>query len=121
MRRADRHGSAPETVDSEEIRKVLEKVDKESTHRELHGWQGWAIAVLAVAFSGFHIYTALFGVLDAHLQRAVHLGFVLTLVYLLYPASRRACGATASTRWTCCSWPLRSSASATCWSTTAPS
>ncbi len=78
--------TAPDRVDGEEIRKVLEKVDKESTHRELHGWQGWAIAVLAVAFSGFHIYTALFGVLDAHLQRAVHLGFVLTLVYLLYPA-----------------------------------
>jgi TRAP transporter 4TM/12TM fusion protein len=80
------HTTAPDRVDGEEIRKVLEKVDKESTHRELHGWQGWAIAVLAVAFSGFHIYTALFGVLDAHLQRAVHLGFVLTLVYLLYPA-----------------------------------
>ena len=78
--------TAPDLVDGEEIRKALEKVDKESTHRELHGWQGWAIAVLAVAFSGFHIYTALFGVLDAHLQRAVHLGFVLTLVYLLYPA-----------------------------------
>jgi TRAP transporter 4TM/12TM fusion protein len=80
--------TAPDRVDGEEIRKVLEKVDKESTHRELHGWQGWAIAVLAVAFSGFHIYTALFGVLDAHLQRAVHLGFVLTLVYLLYPAAK---------------------------------
>jgi TRAP transporter 4TM/12TM fusion protein len=80
--------TATDRVDGEEIRKVLEKVDKESTHRELHGWQGWAIAVLAVAFSGFHIYTALFGVLDAHLQRAVHLGFVLTLVYLLYPAAK---------------------------------
>jgi TRAP transporter 4TM/12TM fusion protein len=78
--------AAPETVDGEEIRKVLEKVDKESTHRELHGWQGWVISVIAVAFSLFHIYTGLFGVLDAHLQRAVHLGFVLTLVYLLYPA-----------------------------------
>jgi TRAP transporter 4TM/12TM fusion protein len=81
-------GAGPETVDGEEIRKVLEKVDKESRHRELHGWQGWAISALAVAFSGFHIYTALFGVLDAHLQRAVHLGFVLTLVYLLYPFTK---------------------------------
>ncbi len=81
-------GAAPEVVDGEEIRKVLEKVDKESRHRELHGWQAAVIAVLAVAFSGFHIYTALFGVLDAHLQRAVHLGFVLTLVYLLYPFTK---------------------------------
>jgi TRAP transporter 4TM/12TM fusion protein len=81
-------GAAPETVGGEEIRKVLEKVDKESRHRELHGWQAATIAVIAVAFSCFHIYTALFGVLDAHLQRAVHLGFVLTLVYLLYPFTK---------------------------------
>ncbi|MCX7029450.1 MAG: TRAP transporter permease [Spirochaetes bacterium] len=81
--------TAPEAVGGEEIRKALEKVDKESAHRELHGWQAAVIAVIAVTFSGFHIYTALFGVLDSHLQRAVHLGFVLTLVYLLYPASKR--------------------------------
>jgi TRAP transporter 4TM/12TM fusion protein len=81
-------GAGSETSGDEEIRKVLEKVDKESRHRELSGWQAAVISVLAVAFSGFHIYTALFGVLDAHLQRAVHLGFVLTLVYLLYPAAK---------------------------------
>ena len=80
--------AAPDATGDEEVRKVLEKVDKESRHRELSGWQGWVISVIAVALSGFHIYTALFGVLDAHLQRAVHLGFVLTLVYLLYPAAR---------------------------------
>jgi TRAP transporter 4TM/12TM fusion protein len=79
---------AADAVGGEEIRKALEKVDKEATHRELGGWQARVIFVLAVAFSAFHIYTALFGVLDAHLQRAVHLGFVLTLVYLLYPAFR---------------------------------
>ena len=72
--------------DGEEIRKVLEKVDKESTHRILEGWQKILISLIALAFSCFHIYTAFFGVLDAHLQRAVHLAFVLTLVYLLFPA-----------------------------------
>ncbi len=75
-------------VESPEFKKVLEKVDKESTHRELGGWRAAVISVLAVAFSCFHIYTGLFGLLDAHLQRAVHLAFVLVLVYLLYPASR---------------------------------
>ncbi|WP_315265555.1 TRAP transporter permease, partial [Selenomonas noxia] len=34
------------------------------------------------------IYTATFGVLDAQLQRAVHLGFGLALAYLLYPFRR---------------------------------
>ncbi len=72
----------------EEIRKVLEKVDKESTHRLLEGWQKILISLIALGFSCFHIYTAFFGVLDAHLQRAVHLAFVLTLVYLLFPAAK---------------------------------
>jgi TRAP transporter 4TM/12TM fusion protein len=72
----------------EEIRKVLEKVDKESTHRILSGWQKILISLISLAFSCFHIYTAFFGVLDAHLQRAVHLAFVLTLVYLLFPAAK---------------------------------
>ncbi len=76
-------------LDSPEFKKVLEKVDKESTHRELGGWQKIAISIIALAFSLFHIYTGLFGTLDAHLQRAVHLAFVLTLVYLLYPASKK--------------------------------
>jgi TRAP transporter 4TM/12TM fusion protein len=79
---------APLDRNGEEIRKVLEKVDKESTHRLLEGWQKVLISLIALAFSCFHIYTAFFGVLDAHLQRAVHLAFVLTLVYLLFPAAK---------------------------------
>ncbi len=81
-------GGIPLDRNGEEIRKVLEKVDKESTHRLLSGWQKILISLIALAFSCFHIYTAFFGVLDAHLQRAVHLAFVLTLVYLLFPAAK---------------------------------
>ena len=75
-------------VNSAEFKKVLEKIDKESTYRELVGWRAVVISLIAIAFSCFHIYTAIFGTLDAHLQRAVHLAFALTLVYLLYPASK---------------------------------
>ena len=82
-------GGSAVDLDSPEFKKVLEKVDKESAHRELGGWQKIAISIIALAFSVFHIYTGLFGQLDAHLQRAVHLAFVLTLVYLLYPASKK--------------------------------
>jgi TRAP transporter 4TM/12TM fusion protein len=78
----------PEPSSETEIRKVLEKVDKEAAHRVLSGWQKILISLIALAFSCFHIYTAFFGVLDAHLQRAVHLAFVLTLVYLLFPAAK---------------------------------
>jgi TRAP transporter 4TM/12TM fusion protein len=72
-----------------DISAIMEKVDKEATHRVLEGWQKVLISAIAIAFAGFHIYTAFFGVLDAHLQRAVHLLFVLTLVYLLYPVTRK--------------------------------
>ena len=41
-----------------------------------------------MVFSIFQLYTAIFGVLDAHLQRAVHLGFALALSYLLYPSRK---------------------------------
>jgi len=78
----------PADPSNEELRKALEKVDKEAAHRELGGWQKILISLIALAFSCFHIYTAFFGVLAAHLQRAVHLAFVLTLVYLLYPAAK---------------------------------
>lgn len=66
----------------------LAKYDRESDYRRLRGTSGIAVAVLATAFSLFQLYTALFGVLDAQLQRAVHLSFGLALVYLLYPTRK---------------------------------
>ncbi|BEU87319.1 TRAP transporter permease [Selenomonas sp. TAMA-11512] len=64
---------------------ALKKYDRESNTIEHDGWIGKGITLVAIIFSLFQVYTALFGVLDAHIQRAVHLGFGLFLVYLLYP------------------------------------
>jgi TRAP transporter 4TM/12TM fusion protein len=72
-----------------EVKQLLQKVDKESSYRQLVGWQGLVISIIAIGFSCFHIYTALFGSLDAHLQRAVHLSFVMALVFVLYPTTSR--------------------------------
>ena len=47
------------------------------------------VSALAISFSIFQLYTATFGVLDAQLQRAVHLGFGLCLVFLLYPTREK--------------------------------
>jgi TRAP transporter 4TM/12TM fusion protein len=46
------------------------------------------IAIIAISFSIFQLYTAIFGVLDAHLQRAVHLSFAMALVFLLCPSRK---------------------------------
>jgi len=67
---------------------VLRKFDRESDTRNFKGVMARIIAAIAIAFSVFQIYTAMFGVLDAHLQRSIHLGFGLTLIYLLYPTFR---------------------------------
>ena len=64
---------------------VLKKYDKESDTMEYQGFMKKLVAVIAIAFSLFQLYTAIFGVLDAQLQRAVHLGFGLMLVFLLFP------------------------------------
>lgn len=75
------------TVDVSEI---VAKYDKESVYRTFKGRLDVFIRCLCVAFSGFHLYTAAMGAFAPQIQRSVHLGFVLTLVYLLYPA--RAAG-----------------------------
>ncbi len=61
----------------------------ESTTRDLKGLTAKIVFLIAVAMSLFHLYTAGFGVLLAHKQRAVHLMFVLVLGFLLYPASKK--------------------------------
>ena len=50
----------------------------------------WALLIIGIAISMslFHIYTAGFGVLLALKQRAIHVGFVFALVFLLYPARK---------------------------------
>jgi len=73
-------------IDLDEVRRQF---DTESRFRELMGWQGWLITTIAVAMSLFHIYTAGFGLLNAMIQRATHLAFVLVLVFLLYPFSQK--------------------------------
>ena len=67
---------------------ILKQYDRESDTMMYHGMMAKIVTALAIAFSVFQLYTAIFGVLDAQLQRAVHLGFGLCLVFLLYPTRK---------------------------------
>ena len=67
---------------------VLKKYDTESNTMEYTGAMAKVISALAISFSVFQIYTASFGLLDAQIQRAIHLGFGLCLSFLLYPARK---------------------------------
>ena len=74
-----------ENVLAEDIKK---KYDKESDTMMYTGFMAKVISALAITFSVFQLYTAIFGVLDAQLQRAVHLGFAMALSFLLYPTRK---------------------------------
>ena len=67
---------------------VRKKYDKESDTMQYTGVMARIVSAIAITFSVFQLYTAIFGILDAQLQRAVHLGFALALAYLLYPARK---------------------------------
>ncbi|MCF6093216.1 TRAP transporter permease [Microaerobacter geothermalis] len=71
----------------EEVSQLLSKYDRESSFRQLTGVMGQIVKWLAIAFSVFQLYTAIFGTLASQLQRSVHLAFGLTLIYLLFPAT----------------------------------
>lgn len=77
-----------ETPDQEEIEEIMAKYDKESAYRRLKGLPHYIIVGIAIIFSLFQLYTSLFGLLPQQMQRAVHLGFVLLLAFLLYPATQ---------------------------------
>lgn len=80
---------ADEPVTEVNADELLRKYDKGSDFRVLSGVQGKLLIVLLAAFSFFQLYTGIFGVLDAMLQRSIHLAFGLTLVYILYPSSKK--------------------------------
>ena len=77
------------TDESTNLQDFMAKYDRESDYRRLKGVMARVIAAIAIAFSIFQLYTALFGVLDAQIQRAIHLSFAMALVFLLYPTRKK--------------------------------
>lgn len=68
---------------------LLKKYDPSTDYRHYTGIAAIIVSTIAVLLSIFHLYTAGFGILLALKQRAVHLGFIFTLIFLLYPASKK--------------------------------
>lgn len=73
------------TTTSEEL---VEKVDSELRFRKYIGKSAVIVSAIAIIWSIFQIYAAGTGVLDAITLRAWHLLFILTMVFLLYPARK---------------------------------
>ncbi|MGY6708483.1 MAG: TRAP transporter fused permease subunit [Rhizobiaceae bacterium] len=63
--------------------------DESGQQRDVRGWVGWGIAGIAIVFSLFQLYQMGIGLMPAQNLRAVHLAFVLALIFLLYPTLKR--------------------------------
>ncbi|WP_209510548.1 TRAP transporter permease [Sedimentibacter acidaminivorans] len=76
------------SVDSAEVDKILRKYDKGSDFRTLSGISNNIVTIILLCFSLFQLYTAIFLGMEPMILRSIHLAFGLSLVFLLYPASK---------------------------------
>ena len=76
-------------VDEEARRKAERYVEEEEgAASRFEGWTEILLTAVAVAMSLFHLYAA-YAIVPTYTLRAVHVGFVLFLLFLLFPAARR--------------------------------
>ena len=78
-------------VENEEIdvQRLMEQYDSESRVRRPFGLMAIIISIIAISFSVFQFYTGGFGLLLGLKQRAIHLAFALSLIFLMYPRSKK--------------------------------
>ncbi|TDX88144.1 TRAP transporter 4TM/12TM fusion protein [Neorhizobium sp. R1-B] len=87
---ADNEGKvAPMELDEAKARELEEQFDSEIRFRPLAPLTARLVGALLVALSIFHYYTAGFGLLSEVVHRGIHLSFVLGLIFLVFPFSRK--------------------------------
>lgn len=77
-------------LSEKEQEELLQTYDVESRTRSVTGIAAGIVFILLLSFSLFQVYTGAFGQLTAYIQRTVHLGFALSLIFLLFPIRRKA-------------------------------
>ena len=79
-----------DVVVGEEARKKAEQFveQEQGAVRRFQGRTEIAVTAVAVAMSLYHLYAA-HAIVPAYVLRATHVGFVLFLLFLLFPASKR--------------------------------
>jgi len=98
--------SSSNTVDSKEAKdnlqnteqknlqkaeKIMEEKDREFKFRKnMSALWTKIVSVVSISYVFYHMYTTAFGMPMAYKHRVIHLSFVLTLVFLLYPACKGA-------------------------------
>lgn len=77
-------------ISDDQARELVAKYDKESSFRQLKGKLGWIITVMAIGFSIYQLYASILPPPPAQVHRSIHLAFALGLIYLLFPATKKA-------------------------------
>ena len=77
-----------ERVDQSEIQQIMSKFDRESVFRTLTGLRGLIISAVCILFSLLQLYSTWLIIPSTHM-RPLHLGIVVMLAYILYPARRK--------------------------------
>ena len=72
-----------------ETRRVVDRENPATAHLDLPVWTRRVIFAVSVAFALFQLWTATFAPLSSAVVRAVHVGFLLALTFLLFGASQR--------------------------------
>ncbi|MEI5682494.1 TRAP transporter permease [Mesorhizobium sp. CCNWLW179-1] len=87
--RDDKIRLTSEGYDAAKSRELEEKFDSEIRFRSLGKLAGWLVGSLLIALSIFHYYTAGFGLLQEMVHRGIHLSFVLALIFLVFPFTKK--------------------------------
>lgn len=77
------------TVSDEALRKVEEYIEQEEgAANHLGGWLGIFLTTAAVIMSLFHMYAA-YSIVPTQTLRPIHVAFVMSLSFLMFPVSKR--------------------------------
>ncbi len=82
-------GAEPDAETLARAEELVKELDTEVRFRDLIGTWARIVTVLGVILSLFHVYTAGFGVLIELKHRAIHLAFVMGLIFLTFPMTKR--------------------------------
>ena len=79
-------------ANNDAVNQLIEQYDPESNFRRLVGLAAMFVTIVSVGLSGWHVYTAGFGLHNEIMHRAIHLTVVLGLCFLVFPRQKRLPG-----------------------------
>ncbi|WLD93705.1 TRAP transporter permease [Alkalihalobacillus sp. AL-G] len=73
-----------------EKQKKKEDESNKKKRRQFTGKWKLSLTIITILLSGFQLYTAAFGTMSPIIQRSIHLSFILFLVFMLFPATKKS-------------------------------